>query len=72
MIFFLYMGELIAGSSPDAPDKNVASFKVKDTINKSPVTESAGCYWGGGGKKHKKQKNRKGFVAGVNNLYEKR
>ena len=46
---FLRRRALIAGSNPDAPGKTVASCKVKDTINKSPVTESEGCYWRGGG-----------------------
>ena len=51
MVIFLRRWALIAGSNPDAPDKTVASCKVKDTINKRPVTESEGCYWGGEGKK---------------------
>ena len=39
-------------------DKNVASCKVKDTINKSPVTESEGCFWGGGVRSNRNHKKR--------------
>ena len=64
---------IIAGISPDTPVKNVASCQVKDTISNSPVTENEGCYWGGGGVRSNKNHNkRKGRLAGVHNLYERR
>ena len=71
MVFFLHRWVLTAGSNSDAPHKNVASCKVKDTIIKSPVTTSEGWYWRGGVRSARNHK-RKGRVAGVSYLLYER